>query len=71
MYIPPYHMTRFYFVLGDRDKAFEWLDRAFEERDLWLCYLKIEPGFDLLHLDSDPRSDPRYQAMLKKIGLDK
>jgi serine/threonine-protein kinase len=66
-YVPPYLLARLYFVLGDHDKAYEWLDRAYEEHDYWLCELKIDSIVDTLNL----RSDPRYQAMLKKIGLDK
>ncbi|MGH7494785.1 MAG: TPR end-of-group domain-containing protein [bacterium] len=52
-----------YTGLGDRDKAFEWLDRAYEERATDMVILKIEPALDPL------RSDPRYAALCKKMGL--
>ena len=54
-----------YAGLGDKDKAFEWLEKGYDEQESNLGYLKIELGWDNL------RSDPRYTAMLKKIGLDK
>ncbi|UCD57493.1 MAG: protein kinase [Candidatus Hydrogenedentota bacterium] len=49
-------------ALGEIDKAFEWLDKAYQEHDMWLSWSKIQ--FDTL------RSDPRYMALLKKLGLD-
>jgi serine/threonine-protein kinase len=54
-----------YAGLGDKDKAFEWLEKGYDEQNSSLGYLKIEFGWDNL------RSDPRYTAMLKKIGLEK
>jgi TolB-like protein/Tfp pilus assembly protein PilF/predicted Ser/Thr protein kinase len=53
-----------HFLLGENDQAFDWMDRAYEARDRWLCYIKIEPLFQSLQYD------PRYIALLKKIGLD-
>ena len=66
-YVPPTYLANLFFILGDYDSAFEWLDKAYEERDLWLCFLKV------WYLDTIPefRTAPRYVAMLKKIGLDK
>jgi serine/threonine protein kinase/Flp pilus assembly protein TadD len=52
-----------YIGLGDKDKAFEWLEKGYSEQNDQLAYLKVEPIFDNL------RSDPKYAAMLKKIGL--
>ncbi len=53
------------FSLGEVDRGFEWLDRAYEENDIWLSWLKVGYGYDWV------RSDPRYVAMVKKVGLDK
>jgi TolB-like protein/Tfp pilus assembly protein PilF len=47
--------------LGDKDKAFAELNKAYEKRLSSLCWLKIEPQLDPL------RSDPRYQELLKKM----
>jgi hypothetical protein len=49
--------------LGDRDRAFAWLNQAAIERSLWLGYLKVEPKFDSL------RSDSRFQELLRHVGL--
>jgi hypothetical protein len=49
--------------LGEKDKAFEWLDRAFEERAGLLIYLNSHPMFDEL------REDPRFEAPVSRIGI--
>ena len=54
-----------YVGLGEIDRAFQWLEKAFEEHAVNLRYLKVDPRFDRI------RSDPRYKTLLKKIGLDK
>jgi len=64
-YISPYLLAVIYFSLGENDQGFEWLEKAYEERDPELIYLKIEPAFDSI------RSNPRFIALLKKVGLDK
>jgi serine/threonine-protein kinase len=50
-------------ALGDKDQAFMWLDKAYDERSDTLLFLKVEPRFDSL------RSDPRFAALLRRIGL--
>jgi hypothetical protein len=51
-------------ALGEKELAFVWLDKAYEDHDFILVLLKVEPTFDNL------RSDPRFTALLKRIGLD-
>jgi tetratricopeptide (TPR) repeat protein len=51
--------------LGERDRALAWLDKAFESHTRDLIYLKVEPAYDSL------RGDPRFEAMLRRIGLEK
>jgi tetratricopeptide (TPR) repeat protein len=63
MYISPFMLALLYFVLDERDRAFESLEEAFHRRDTDLSYLRIEPILDPI------RSDPRYKAMLRRIGL--
>ena len=51
-----------YAGLGDKDRAFEWLEKAYKDH-LYLLTLKVNP-------ESDPlRSDPRFDALLRRIGL--
>lgn len=50
-------------VLGETDEAFDWLEKAYAERDPALCELKTAPRFDPL------RTDPRFAVFLRKIGL--
>ena len=51
--------------LGERDKALAWLEKAFESHTRDLIYLKVEPSYDSL------RGDPRFVAMLRRLGLEK
>jgi tetratricopeptide (TPR) repeat protein len=53
-----------YCGLGDKDKAFEWLEEAYRERSSSVLFLKVNPEWDGLRLD------PRFIALLKKIGLE-
>jgi tetratricopeptide (TPR) repeat protein len=62
-YTPAYDRAVIYAGLEDRDHAFEWLERAYDERSSWMSYLKVEPRLDPL------RSDPRFAMLLRKVGL--
>jgi len=62
-YIPPVRIARLYAALGETDHAFEWLQTAYDTRSDHLLHLNISPYYDNL------RADPRFQALLKKIGL--
>ncbi len=64
-FVSPSHLALVYLGLGDKDRVFEWLEKAYEERVNYLTYLKVEPLFDNL------RSDPRFAALLKKMRLEK
>ena len=50
-------------AVGDLDKAFELLERAYQARSAGLIYLHLDPGYEPL------RSDPRYAALVSRIGL--
>src|ERR1043165_8540362 len=58
-----FRIAMIYEGLGQKDKAVAWFDKAFEGRSEELLFLKIEPVFDSL------RDDPRYQALVRRIGL--
>jgi TolB-like protein/Tfp pilus assembly protein PilF len=62
-YVSSYRVGAIYAGLGEEDQAIGWLQRACQERDGWLIWLKADPVFDSL------RSDPRLQDMLRRIGL--
>lgn len=60
----PSDVAAIYSGLGEKDAAFEWLEKAYVQRDLTLAYLKVDPRFESL------RSDARYTSLLKRLGLD-
>jgi serine/threonine protein kinase/tetratricopeptide (TPR) repeat protein len=62
-YIPAYEMALAYTGLDDKERAFEWLQRAYEERSLRPDLMRIDPIYDNL------RSDPRYQDLMRRVGL--
>jgi len=62
-YIAPTGPALVYIALGERDLAFDWLDRAYEAHDTFLNGLKTDVRYDPI------RSDPRYTVLLKKMGL--
>ena len=59
-----YIFAGLYSLLGEKDSALEWLEKAYEERQLMLNRIGISPYFDPL------RSEPRFQELLKKVGLE-
>jgi tetratricopeptide (TPR) repeat protein len=63
-YVSSYHIALIYTGLGEKDRAFEWLEKAYEERSDLLVYLKVEPRLDSL------RSDLRFADLLRRMGLD-
>jgi tetratricopeptide (TPR) repeat protein len=63
-YVAPCCFALIHVGLGDRKEAFEWLDKAYEARDTYLCYQLFEPSYDTI------RNDPRFDALLRRIGLD-
>jgi tetratricopeptide (TPR) repeat protein len=52
-----------YAILGDKEQALGWLETAYQQTDDSLVFLNIQRQFDPL------RSDPRFQGLLKKVGL--
>ena len=62
-YVPPSHIAVIHLALGEPDQALEWLNKAHEERDVQLQFLKVDRRWDPL------RSDPRFATLLQRIGL--
>jgi serine/threonine-protein kinase len=62
-YYSPYLMAANEACLGDREEAFAWLERAFQERSGALSYLKVDRSLDSL------RDDPRFRQLLRRMNL--
>jgi tetratricopeptide (TPR) repeat protein len=62
-YVSAYDVAAIHAGLGDRERAFEWLQNAYAERSSLLVHIKWDPRFDIL------RSDPHFQDLLRRVGL--
>jgi serine/threonine protein kinase/Tfp pilus assembly protein PilF len=62
-YVPPSSIAMVHLGLGEKEKAWEWLERAYEDRDPILTFIVVEPKWD------DLRSDPRYADLVRRVGL--
>ena len=52
-----------YIGLGDKDQAFVWIEKAYQERSNFVTYLRVVPLVDSL------RSDPRFSDLIRRVGL--
>jgi TolB-like protein/Tfp pilus assembly protein PilF len=62
-YVDAYLIGEIYAGLGEKENAFEWLNKAYEEHAGQMIFIKIDPWIKNL------RADPRYKALLKKVGF--
>jgi tetratricopeptide (TPR) repeat protein len=62
-YVSPFDFALIYMGLGDKDRAFEWLNKTFEENPYRISFIKVNLRFDSL------RSDPRFADLLKRMKL--
>jgi TolB-like protein/Tfp pilus assembly protein PilF len=63
-YVPPYNMAVLYAGLGNKNEAFAWLNRAYDERSFYLpAWLRVDPQMDSL------RSDARFADLVRRVGL--
>jgi TolB-like protein/Flp pilus assembly protein TadD len=62
-YVPPYAIALVHAGLGERDAAFEWLERAYAARDVHLIFLPVDVKWD------DYRQDARFEALLSRCGF--
>ena len=62
-YVAPYTRAQIYIALGDKDRAFVWLEKAYEERTWLMGILKVDPLFDPL------RSDTRFADLLRRMNF--
>ena len=61
--VPPTRYALVYTALGNKDAAFEWLNRAYDERDIQVAYVNVNPFYDSL------RDDPRFAQFVERLGL--
>jgi tetratricopeptide (TPR) repeat protein len=62
-YASPIDFARAYAQLGEKDRAFEYLDQALAEQSPGLVFLKVDRAWDAI------RSDPRFAAAVRRVGL--
>jgi eukaryotic-like serine/threonine-protein kinase len=62
-YVSPIEFARLYARLDEKDKAFQWLEKAYNERSSQLIFIRVLDDF------KDLRSDPRFENLVKRIGL--
>ena len=62
-HVPGYWIAGVYAGLGDRDRTFEWLERAYQEREGILIQLNEDPFFDAV------REDSRFTSLIRRVGF--
>lgn len=62
-YVDPANIAESYGLLGDKENAFAWLEKAASEKSAFINYIKVDPSYDPI------RSDPRFTALVKRMGL--
>lgn len=60
-FVPPCHIAQAYNGLGETAKALDWLERAFEQHDPKMLFLKVDPKWNNL------RSEPRFIDLMKRM----
>jgi tetratricopeptide (TPR) repeat protein len=63
-YVRAFGVAMVYLGLGDHDQALAWLEKGCNDRDIWALMLKVDPIY------ADLRTDGRFVALLKMVGLD-
>ncbi len=63
-YVAPYFFAIIEGALGEKDQAFAWLEKGFNDRDPYLARLRVDVAMDPL------RSDARFKTLLRRVGLD-
>ena len=62
-YVPAYDIAMVYLGLGEKEQAYEWLEKGLEERSAWMVYLNMDPRLDGL------RSEVRFIELVRRVGL--
>ena len=59
----PWYLAEMYAYLGNKDRALEWLDKAYAVKSGTMPWIKVDPSLNSL------RTDPRFTALLGRMGL--
>jgi Flp pilus assembly protein TadD len=62
--VSPIDIAMIYARLGEKEKAFVWLEKAYDERSAWMIELKVDPAWAKI------RSDARFQDLQRRVGLE-
>jgi len=62
-HVSPFAIALIYIGLGEKDHAFDWLEKAYQERSDMLVYLKVDPRLDSL------RAESRFSDLVRRVGL--
>ena len=62
-YVPPYNIALVYHALGEQAETLAWLEKGYEQRDVRMVFLQVEPKWNNL------RDDPRFQELLRRVGF--
>ena len=62
-FVPPYNLATVFLGLGESEKALDYLEKAYQERDVHMVFLNVEPKWESL------RGSPRFQSLLHRIAL--
>jgi tetratricopeptide (TPR) repeat protein len=62
-YVSPYFMALIYGALGEKDDAIKALEKACEEHAAFVIFMNVDPRLDSV------RADPRFQALIRRVGL--
>jgi hypothetical protein len=63
-HVPPYNIALVYNGLDQREETLDWLEKGYEQRDVRMTFLKVDPKWNNL------RSEPRFIALIKRMRLE-
>ncbi len=63
IYVPAYNFALIYVGLGEKQEALKYLEKAFQEREVGMVFIKTDERWDVL------RDEPRFQELLRRVGL--
>lgn len=61
-YRPAFEIAKVYLALGERDRALDWLERAYDEHAHSMAFLKVDPQLEALH------GDARFERLVARVG---